>query len=63
MFQVIFKIWWMVAVLPFIIFLEGNKMFSNFLKKKNIYSHWDIWHSFILALIVLVIALWSQGYR
>lgn len=53
----------MVAVLPFLIFLEGNKMFSNFLKKKNIYSHWDFLHFLLFAFIILFIILWMKGYR
>lgn len=63
MFDIIFKIWWMIGILPFLIFLEGNKMFSNFLKKKNIYSHWDIWHSFLVILIIIFIILLMKGYR
>ena len=58
----IFKIWWMVGILPALIFADGTKKFSNFLKQRGIYTHWDIWHSFIvLALIVLAI-LWATGY-
>ncbi|KKQ26966.1 MAG: hypothetical protein US41_C0027G0002 [Parcubacteria group bacterium GW2011_GWB1_37_13] len=63
MFEFIFKIWYMMVVLPFLIFLEGNKMFSNFLKKKNIYLHWDVFHSFLFILIILYIILWVKGYR
>jgi hypothetical protein len=62
MFDIISKIWWMIAVLPFIIFLEGNKMFSSYLKKKNIYSRWDIWHSFLVVLVVLLLILLINGY-
>ena len=50
----------MIAVLPFLIFKEGNKMFANFLKKRNIYNHWDTWHSILLLLIVLFIVLGIQ---
>jgi len=63
MFAIVFKIWWMIAVLPFLIFIEGSKMFANFLKKRNIYSHWDIYHSFIVVLIILAVILWINGYR
>ncbi|MCX6752721.1 MAG: hypothetical protein NTZ87_04470 [Candidatus Nomurabacteria bacterium] len=63
MFDIIFRIWYMIAVLPYLIFLEGNKMLQNYLKKKNIYAHWDIWHSFLIVLIILLIILWANGYR
>lgn len=63
MFEIIFKIWWMVAILPFLIFIEGSNKFADFLKKKNIYMHWDLWHSFLIVLIVLIIILLVNGYR
>lgn len=63
MFMILFKIWYMIALLPYIIFVEGNKMFSDFLKKKNIYSHWDSWHCLLLILIILAVVLWIKGYR
>jgi hypothetical protein len=58
---IIFKIWYTIAVLPFLIFLEGNTKFANFLKRKNIYDHWDIWHSLVIVLIVLLIFLLLNG--
>jgi len=63
MFMIIFKIWYMIAVLPFLIFIEGSEMFGRFLKKKNIYSHWDIFHAFLAVLIILFIILWVKGYH
>lgn len=63
MFEILFKIWYMIAILPFLVFLEGNKMFSDFLKKRNIYSGWGIWHSFIVVLVTFLIILLANGYR
>jgi len=63
MLEILFKIWWMIAVLPFIIFLEGSKKFAHSLKKRNIYSDWDVWHSFIVALVIVLVILWFVGYR
>ena len=63
MFAVIFKIWYMVVVLPFLILIEGSRMFGRFLKSKNIYSYWDMWHTVVLILIILYIILWAKGYR
>ena len=62
MFEVIFKIWYLVAILPFIIFLESTKMFSHFLKKRNIYMYWDVWHSALVVFIILLIILLLDGY-
>lgn len=63
MFEFFFKIWYFIVILPFLIFIEGSKMFSNFLKKRKIYSSWDIWHSYALVLILLLVILWALGYR
>jgi hypothetical protein len=61
--EILFKIWFLIVILPFTIVTEGSKMFSNFLKRKNIYSHWDILHSFLFILIILFIILRLNGYR
>jgi len=63
MFALLFKIWWMIALLPFLIFIEGSKKFASFLKRKDIYHHWDIFHSIIVLLIVVIIVLWQSGFR
>lgn len=63
MFAIVFKIWYMIAVLPFLIFIEGSSRFAEFLKKKNIYSHWDIFHSFLLVLVIIYVVFWMKGYR
>lgn len=63
MFEIVYKIWYLIAILPFLIFIEASKMFANFLKKKNIYSHWDIFHSFVVVLIIILIILFAIGWR
>ncbi|MBU0999402.1 hypothetical protein KKG24_03850 [Patescibacteria group bacterium] len=63
MFEIIFKIWWMIGILPFLLFMEGSKRFASFLKKKNIYHHWNILHSLIILLIIVLIVLWANGFR
>lgn len=57
MFEVVFKIWYFIAIFPFLIFLESSDKLTNFLKKKKIYMHWDIWHSFLVVFIILFIIL------
>ncbi|HBA46082.1 hypothetical protein A2W67_03800 [Candidatus Nomurabacteria bacterium RIFCSPLOWO2_02_40_28] len=63
MFEIVVVIWYLVVLLPFFLFMEGSKMLSDFLKEKKIYMHWDIWHSFIVVLCILLIVLWIKGYR
>ena len=63
MFEIIYKIWWMIAVLPYLLFLEGDQMLAKFLKEKNIYQDWDVWHTFLLILIILLIIFWMAGFR
>ena len=43
-------------------FPGGSKMFADFLKKRKIYSQWDMWHSYLILAIVLAIVLWANGF-
>jgi len=61
--EFIFKVWYMIAILPFFIFIEATKIFAAFLKKRNIYQHWDVWHSLIIVLVILLVTLWMNGYK
>ena len=63
MFEFFMKIWYFIALLPFFIFQEGSEMFTKFLKKRDIYHHWDIWHSALVFFIVVLIILWINGFR
>ncbi|MFZ1019842.1 MAG: hypothetical protein WAN61_02540 [Minisyncoccia bacterium] len=60
--EIFSKILFFIVIMPVIIFKEGSEMLANFLKKKNIYTHWDIWHSILLVLIILLIILWMSGF-
>jgi len=62
MHLVLFLIWYMIAILPTFIIIEGTDMLSKFLKKKNIYHYWDFWHSLLLLLIIFAIIVYSAGY-
>ena len=62
MLEFIFKIWYMIAILPFVIFIEGSHWLTDFLKRRKIYMHWDIWHSFLVVALVLLILLWARRY-
>ena len=63
MLEFVIKIVYMIITLPFIMLLEGSKMFADFLKKRNIYLHWDIWHSYLVVLVIALIVLWANGFR
>lgn len=65
MFELFFKVWWMIALLPFIITMEAWDRFSKFMDKGN---HWptvkEKWPYFLLAVFVLLLLfLLILGYR
>lgn len=61
--DIIFKILYIMFVLPFIIFVEGSKKFAAYLRKKNFYQNWDIYHAFVVLGLVLIVVLWFLGFR
>ncbi len=63
MFEFLFKVWYLIAILPFFILLDGSKMFAKFLKERNIYYYWDMWHSAVVFFIILLMILWANGFR
>jgi hypothetical protein len=63
MSEFMFKIWYMIAVLPFLILIEASDMFANFLKKKNIYSGWDMFHTVVVVLLIVLVILLLNGFR
>ena len=63
MFEIISKAWYLAAILPVLIMIEGTKLFSGYLKKKDIYYSWDMLHTIVVALIIFLIALWLNGYH
>jgi hypothetical protein len=60
MFDFIFKVWYMIAILPLYMLLEASERFSTLLKKKKIYMYWDVWHSLIVVLVFLLIFLFLK---
>ena len=62
---IIYKIWFLLVILPILIFQEGWAIFSKFLDKGNhraeLYKKWPY---FLLAvLVLLLIILLLMGYR
>ena len=62
MFEFLYKVWYLIAILPFYIAEEGTDMFAKFLKKRGLYDHWDMWHTLIVVLIILAIVLRANGF-
>jgi hypothetical protein len=54
--------YYIAVILPVFIFHEANDRLAEFLKKKNIYQHWDSWHCALLLLIIAYIVLAILGY-
>jgi heme/copper-type cytochrome/quinol oxidase subunit 2 len=55
MFEFFFKVWFLIAILPFLIFQQGVVWFKGYLKKHN--REWDSIYYIYALLIVLVIIL------
>jgi len=59
--ELLFKIWYLVAILPVLIIIEGYDMFMKFMSKGN---RWSKFPYYLLGFLVfLLIVLWIKGYR
>lgn len=63
MYMILFLIWYMIAILPMFILMEGTARLSKFLKHRGIYAYWDMWHSVLVILIIITFILYIRGYR
>jgi len=55
-----FLIWWMIAVLPFVIFLEGYKRFIKpHIREKH--PFWRFLYLLVFILILILLILWGIG--
>lgn len=57
----LFAIWFMIAILPMLIFMEGFGMLQKFAEKRGYKI--DILQAFLVLAILLFILFWSAGYR
>jgi len=57
---IFFVIWYMIAILPILIFQEADKLLTEFMKKRGL--NWDLWHTLFLLLVVVYIILYVTGY-
>jgi len=51
----------MIAIFPLYVFQEANHLLIKFFKKRNIY--WDVWHSLLLAFVLMLLILLITGHR
>jgi len=54
-------VWFMVAVLPVLIFLEAKAMFIKTMNEKNWW--WKLPYFSLLSLVILLVVLLLIGYR
>ena len=63
MFDILFKIWFLVVIMPIHIAREGFGMYKEFMIKRQ--GHWD-WayglYPVVLVLFILLIILLANGY-
>lgn len=63
MFQIIYKIWYLVVILPILIVIEGYKMLKKFMAKRGYTPDWA-WAWLVILVVLLLIALLFQvGYH
>ena len=61
MFEVLFKVWWMIAILPFLVVAEAYGMTKKFMGQGK---RWDYFlYGFLAVLIILLVILLFVGYR
>ena len=63
MFEAFFKIWFLIAILPILIFQEGLAWFKKYLAKNN--REWDwlyLVYALLIALIIILLVLLINGY-
>lgn len=63
MFEILFKIWFLIAILPVLLVTEGYKLLKKFLLKHNIKLDPLYIVLFALIVLLLVLLLLKYGYR
>jgi len=62
MFEIIFKIWFLIAIIPLTIAQEGWVKFKKFMDKDK--NRWDYFPYILLGILVFIlIVLLANGYR
>ncbi|KKT00523.1 MAG: hypothetical protein UV76_C0009G0002 [Candidatus Nomurabacteria bacterium GW2011_GWA2_43_15] len=62
MFEILFKIWFTIAILPFLIMIEGYKKLKIFLGKHGYTLDWTHVALAILITLLIVLLLIEYGY-
>ena len=64
MFEVFFRIWFLVAILPVLIATRGYEIFKEYLKKRNLPMDWIYFvYAALIVLVIILIVLLGMGYR
>jgi len=63
MFEVLFKIWWMIALLPLLIVIEGYKKLKQFMNKHDYSPDWAWTWLVILIVLLIILLLFQYGYH
>ena len=63
MFEIVFKIWFLIAVLPLTIAQEGWAMLKKFMDKHNYHPDWAYTLLAFLIIFLFVAILLQYGYR
>jgi len=62
MFEFLFKVWYMIAVLPFLILLEGHKKLKTVLANHGYNIDWTHTTLLVLILVLIVLLFVKYGY-
>lgn len=63
MFEILFKIWFLIAILPVLIVQEGIKIYKEYMKKHDNPTDWmHLVYVLLIVLIVIFVVLLLFGY-
>ena len=63
MFEIFFKIWFLIAILPILIFQKGYEMYKDHMKKNNRpLDSMYLLYALLAVLVIILIVLLVYGY-
>lgn len=63
MFELIFKIWYLIAIFPVLIILDGWEMFKKYMGRKGYKVDLAFTLLFILIIALITVLLLQYGYK
>jgi hypothetical protein len=61
--EILFKIWYAVALLPYYIAVESYHMAKKFMNKHGYSLHWTYFVLAILIVVLIILLLLQYGYN